>query len=110
MEAKQNRHEWIFAKGHVEPGESPADTAVRELREESGYDGRIIAPLGSLEFPARDEWVHAEYFLIETGERQGAGDGRDHRWLPYESARSLLSHSDARALLDRAARLLEDGI
>ncbi len=31
---------WALPKGLVDPGESPAETAVREVREETGVDGR----------------------------------------------------------------------
>ena len=38
-----------FAKGHIEPGESPEVAAVREVAEETGYLGKIVADLGSLQ-------------------------------------------------------------
>lgn len=33
---------WDFAKGHVEPGETLQQTALRELKEETGLDGEIL--------------------------------------------------------------------
>ena len=33
---------WSFPKGRMEPGETPEETAVRELREETGYVVRIL--------------------------------------------------------------------
>lgn len=37
-------------KGHIEPGEEPSQTAVRETREETGLSGRVIAPLEQIEY------------------------------------------------------------
>lgn len=36
---------WTFAKGRPNPGEKPEETALREVREETGIDARILAPI-----------------------------------------------------------------
>ena len=58
-------------KGHVEPGESPRQTALREVREEAGYaDLDIVADLGTqtshFVLPDQDREVTREeiYFLM----------------------------------------------
>ena len=44
----RNRYEgWVLPKGSVEPGEEHEETALREVREESGAKGKIIEYLGS---------------------------------------------------------------
>ena len=37
-------------KGHIEPGESGAETAVREVREETGVDGRLVEKLDDIRY------------------------------------------------------------
>ena len=41
----QNSQCWSFPKGHMEPGESEQDTALRELREETGLTGKLLPKL-----------------------------------------------------------------
>lgn len=47
----KNRYEgWVLPKGTVEPGEAPQDTAVREVREESGAQAEIIKYIGQTHY------------------------------------------------------------
>lgn len=58
-----------FPKGHVEPGENWETAAIREIREETGIEARILAPLGRVEYPVeRDGQVirkQVRLFLLE---------------------------------------------
>src|SRR5215831_4693917 len=42
--------DWSFPKGKADPGESIEQTALREVREETGIDARIIDPLPSVRY------------------------------------------------------------
>lgn len=106
--ARRQASAWIFPKGHLEPGEDVAAAALRELREEAGVDGRIVAPLGTLAFRSGDEDVEVSYFLIEATTDGKAGEGRRTQWLPFAEAQRLLRYDDARQLLEQASRRLPD--
>src|SRR5213596_203368 len=41
---------WALPKGNVGPGESPADTALREVAEETGVRGRLVEKLGDVRY------------------------------------------------------------
>src|SRR5258706_16180417 len=41
---------WALPKGNIDPGESPAETAVREVREETGVEGRLVEKLGDVKY------------------------------------------------------------
>ena len=56
---------WTFAKGRPEPGESPEDTAVREVLEETGWRASIVARI-----PGDYLGAHtiSQYFLMRPVE------------------------------------------
>jgi 8-oxo-dGTP pyrophosphatase MutT (NUDIX family) len=67
---RAGRVEWCLPKGHIEPGETLAETAVREVAEETGIVGRVLAELGTIDywFAAGDKRVHkfVHHYLLEA--------------------------------------------
>lgn len=104
--AKKNPRDWIFPKGHLEPHETPADAAVRELLEEAGVVGEVIRPLGISHFRSGDEDARVTYFLVRVVGFAPGAEPRQSAWRPFREARALLTFDDARSLLDRAERLM----
>ena len=47
---KNGRLIWLLPKGHVEPGETNEEAAIREVAEETGITASILAPLGIIDF------------------------------------------------------------
>ena len=88
---------WTFAKGGADPGEHPTDTALREVREETGCSPDIVGHLsqgfkgtGSTNF----------YYLMvdrsgEIDERAARRNGETAavRWASLEEARRLIARS-----------------
>jgi ADP-ribose pyrophosphatase len=64
------RFTWELPAGLVDPDELPADTAKRELLEETGYPALTVTALGTTApCTARfSNWMHS--FYVETGERE----------------------------------------
>lgn len=100
---------WVFPKGTPSAGETREDTAVREVREETGLDVRIVRPLGDMEywFAAGGERVHklVSFFLMEA--IGGDLSRHDHeydlaRWVSVSEARRMLTFDTYRDVLDRA--------
>lgn len=64
------RQEIRLPKGHIDPGETPAMTALRETREESGYaDLLILADLGSQVVTFRHDgrqYMRTEFYFLMT--------------------------------------------
>ena len=47
-------HAWVIPKGHIEPGEAPAETAQREVQEETGVDATAGGYIGNFTFTRAD--------------------------------------------------------
>lgn len=110
VRARKNPEHWIFPKGHIDEGETPAEAAARELEEEAAIKGELIAFIGSLEFQSGDEPVHVEYFLFRFLAEVGRTEERETRWCTYQEALTLLPHPDAAELLKKALPLIESYI
>ena len=75
----------VLPGGGIEPGESAAEAAVRELAEECSLTGTVVRHLFDGDHGGRP----ASYFLVDVpegepvlGGRRGGGAGRRERSLP----------------------------
>ncbi len=106
--ARHQDDAWVLPKGHIEDGELPGETAVREVREESGIEAKVIIELGRLEFDGRRGWIRADFFLMEfQRESDPSTEGRSRAWLTVEEVQRLLTFDDARKLIAKAQRAVE---
>jgi ADP-ribose pyrophosphatase YjhB (NUDIX family) len=106
VSAKRDPRQWIFPKGHVEPGESAAEAALREMREEGGVDGEIIKSIGVSTYESGKDRVRVSYFLVRYSRAVSTTETRRRRWRSFSEARELVSFDDARELVDKAERFL----
>ncbi len=98
---------WVLPKGHIDPGETPEIAALRELAEEAGVVGEIVAPLALRQFRKGVKELWVQYFLVrETGATESIED-RTIRWEAEAEAPRLLTFAEARAALLEAAALVD---
>jgi 8-oxo-dGTP pyrophosphatase MutT (NUDIX family) len=109
---------WALPKGLVDPGERAADTALREVFEETGIRGTLGEKLGDVRYVySRDGhriFKVVGFWLVRAGSgRLGelpAGmelEVDESRWLPLDDARTLLAYAGERDMAARALELLE---
>lgn len=109
VRAKKNPRLWIFPKGHIEAGESPADAALREVREEAGVDGELIGRVGKpVEFYSGEEFVRVEYFLVRVVREWPETDGREKEWFDPDAAIEAVEYENTREVLRAAIARLQN--
>jgi len=101
---------WALPQGNIDAGESPADTALREVWEETGVRGRMVEKLGDVKYvyTRRDHervFKVVSFYLLRAGRgRIGEIDERmrievaEARWLPLEDAPRLLAYGGERKI------------
>lgn len=98
------RHDdWSLPKGKLEEEETWEQAALREVREETGYECTLGAPLGSTHYESRGKPKEVRWYRMEPRGEAGPGDGEvdEVRWLSPAEAMALLSYAGDRALLSR---------
>ena len=108
VRSKKDPRLWVFPKGHIDPGETPAETALRESHEEAGVTGELIGPTGrTLAFQSGTEWVEVEYFLVRLISEADSPEGRQKIWVSPDEAIERVSFDSARDLVRGILPLIE---
>ena len=111
---------WALPKGNLDEGESPVETAVREVWEETGVHGRLVEKLGDVRYvyTSAGERVFkvVSFYLLRAGRgRIGEIEERmrvevaEARWLPLEQAPRLLAYKGEKEMAERALASLHGG-
>jgi 8-oxo-dGTP pyrophosphatase MutT (NUDIX family) len=101
---------WALPKGNLDPAESPAEAAVREVLEETGVHGRLVEKLGDVKYTyTRRGGVRVfkivSFYLLRAGrgrlgeiEEAMRVEVAEARWLPLDDAPRLLSYGGERQM------------
>jgi 8-oxo-dGTP diphosphatase len=116
VSVKEGRN-WCLPKGLMDKGETPEVTAVREVREESGLNGRIVDSLGDITY-----WYYIQeenikcrktvhFYLMEyisgsTAQHDEEVDSAE--WFPLDTALQKISYKGDREILEKAKAKLKE--
>jgi 8-oxo-dGTP pyrophosphatase MutT (NUDIX family) len=109
---------WALPKGNIDPGETAAETALREVREETGVEGKLVEKLGDVRYTytwnGEPIFKIVSFFLVRySSGRLGdikpemALEVDEARWLPLAEAPKLLAYGGERQMVERAAAGLD---
>lgn len=102
---------WSFPKGHVEQGENELQTALREIKEETGLDVNLREGFRqSVEYyPKPHVKKQVVYFLgypeNDTVKKQEE-EISEYRWCPLEQADSMVTFKNDKNLISQAKKFL----
>lgn len=108
---------WQLPKGHVDGDETPQETALREVREETGVDCEVLGKIGTIDYwfyKVEDgnkvrlhKYVH--FFLM----KYKSGSVRDHdqevdeaRWVGIDEAVRRLTFKGERTVVEKARSMI----
>lgn len=115
---QHNAGHWAFPKGRAEKGETELETAVRELREETGITDVSVQAEPVFEerytrttygSPKQHVSKTVRYFLGVVHDpkiRLQQAEVQDYKWATYDEARALITFDASRRLLEDAAKAL----
>jgi 8-oxo-dGTP pyrophosphatase MutT (NUDIX family) len=99
----------------LEAGETAEDAAVREVKEETGIRGVVLAPLGTIDywFVAENRRVHktVHHYLLEAAGGELSDEDievTEVAWVPLTEVTGRLAYADERRLLDKVPDLLAE--
>lgn len=107
---------WGFPKGHAEAGETPLETAKRELLEETALTVSKVFKEHPIRqqysFTLGDDEIHkaVTYFIGEVGSTSFTlqeEEVKEAGWFSFEEARQKISYDSAKAILDQAVQQLD---
>ncbi|MCL5054478.1 MAG: NUDIX hydrolase [Firmicutes bacterium] len=117
--AKKGMKVWALPRGRVEPGETPEETALREVKEETGFSAKILEKIDQIHFrfysKIDDEYIHriVHFYLMPwENEKPGKRDKEvdTARWYPIDKAIQMLKYENEKEILKKAKKSLKTRI
>jgi 8-oxo-dGTP pyrophosphatase MutT (NUDIX family) len=110
---------WALPKGIIDDGERPEETAVREVEEETGVQGRLVTKLGDVRYVYT--WSGERVFKVVSFYLVRYSRGRlgelapamrveveEARWLPLDDAPKLLAYKGEREMAEKALAFIRE--
>jgi 8-oxo-dGTP diphosphatase len=95
--------DWGLPKGKADDGETPEETAVREVLEETGYHCRVVGPLSTTRYRIEGGIKEVSWFAMRPlPDSPGFKKNREVdeiRWLSRKKTLALLDYENDRGLV-----------
>jgi 8-oxo-dGTP pyrophosphatase MutT (NUDIX family) len=121
-EPEDRKNVVALPKGNVDAGEKPVETALREVREETGLHATLIAKLGDIKYVYVRKWAGNEkvfkivsFFLTRyaSGRIDDLTEAMRHEvrrayWIPLAEAAGKLSYTGERTMAEKALEYVKN--
>jgi 8-oxo-dGTP diphosphatase len=103
---------WTFPKGHIEPGETKEEAAVREVKEETNIDAEIVDYLGEISYffvwGGVRIYKTVYFYLMRyvSGIPVPSWEVKDARFFPLEKAERRLKYKGDKEIFSKALQKL----
>ena len=106
-----NSGHWSFPKGHVEEGETEIETAMREIKEETGIDVIIDQSFREIVTysPRRDTHKEVVYFIAKaknTDYTPQEDEIADIKWVEISRAGNVLAYENDKSIVNKAKNFI----
>lgn len=115
---QDSKNRWTIPKGHIEPGETAKQTAVREIGEESGLkEVDVISWLGKIHFKYRRAeklvLMTTQVYLVQSLDKNERPTKEKWmngiRWFTFSEALDAIEYADIEKLMLIAKRKIRNG-
>lgn len=113
---RTDRAVWGLPKGEIDAGETPEQTALREVAEETGLEGEIVQDLGSIDYwfwwkPEGARYHKTVHFFLMKYVK-GETSAHDHevktaQWFPIDEAADKMAYRNEIEVVERAREALQ---
>ncbi|MGB9754087.1 MAG: NUDIX hydrolase [Roseiflexus castenholzii] len=105
---------WTLPKGHLDDGESAAEAAVREVREETGVTGEVGAFVGSVTYMVQKKGKpyrkRVDFFLMHADGGDAVPEAEEGisavAWFPPHEAQMRVGYHQIRDIIVRATKII----
>ena len=106
-----NGGHWSFPKGHVESGETDVETALREIKEETGIDVIIDPSFREVisYSPKKDTQKDVIYFIARAQNYDYTPQEEEIaqiKWVEINRAHTILTYDNDKQLVNKAKQVI----
>lgn len=107
---------WSLPKGWIDVGEKSQDAAIREVKEETGVEAKIVSKIGEMKYFFVDEnkekvFKIVTYYLMEYAGETGKGfdeETEEIKWVTIDEALERVRYKNEREMVENGNKLLSD--
>ena len=112
---KQNSKEWSIPKGHVENNETEKETALREVKEESNIDAKIVGDFREImTYSPKDKVLKNVIFFtgipVNDNLKPQQGEILEAKYFDFDDALNTLKYEDSINLLKKGINYYKKNI